>query len=301
MKIDRLIGIITLLLQNEKMTAPDLAVRFEVSRRTINRDIEDICKAGIPIVTIQGINGGVSILENCKIDKTLFTAGDLQAIFTGLSSLDSVSLNRKYQNIIEKFSAHKDNIYASNHILIDLSSHYKNTLAPKIEMLQHSIETATIISFVYFNNNGERQVVLDPHLVIFQWSNWYVLGFDHDKKGFRLYKLNRICDMKQTDQHFEFQEIPKEKLSFSNYFTDEIQAVILFEKSEKYRLIEEYGANNFHEVENEKLCFSFPFTNQNYLLDWILSFGEKAELIEPKELRGLLRLRLKNALKQYSE
>ena len=85
MKVDRLIGIVTLLLQNEKMTAPELASRFEVSRRTINRDIEDICKAGIPIVTTQGVGGGISIMEGYSIDKTLFTSAEIQAIFSGLA------------------------------------------------------------------------------------------------------------------------------------------------------------------------------------------------------------------------
>ena len=69
MKIDRLIGIITILLQRDKITAPELAERFEVSRRTINRDIEDICKAGIPVITTQGNGGGISIIDNYKIDK----------------------------------------------------------------------------------------------------------------------------------------------------------------------------------------------------------------------------------------
>ena len=91
MKIDRLIGIITILLQKDKVTAPELARRFEVSRRTINRDIEDICKAGIPIVTTQGNGGGISISDSYKIDKTLFTHDELQAVFSGLQGIDSVS------------------------------------------------------------------------------------------------------------------------------------------------------------------------------------------------------------------
>ncbi len=81
MKIDRQIGIITMLLQKEKVTAPYLADRFEVSRRTINRDIEDICMAGIPIVTLQGNNGGIMIAEGCKIDKSIFTHEELRAVF----------------------------------------------------------------------------------------------------------------------------------------------------------------------------------------------------------------------------
>ena len=104
MKIDRLIGIITILLQRDKITAPELAERFEVSRRTINRDIEDICKAGIPVITTQGNGGGISIIDNYKIDKSLLTSEELQAIFTGLKSIDSVSKTSYMKKLFEKFA-----------------------------------------------------------------------------------------------------------------------------------------------------------------------------------------------------
>ena len=96
MKIDRLIGILAILLQQEKVTAPVLAEKFEVSRRTISRDIEAICKAGIPIVTTQGQKGGISIMEGYRIDRTLLTSSEMQAILAGLRSLDSVSGTNRY-------------------------------------------------------------------------------------------------------------------------------------------------------------------------------------------------------------
>ena len=87
MKIDRLIGILSILLQREKVTAPYLAEKFEVSRRTINRDIEDICKAGIPLVTSRGPGGGISIMEGYRMDRTLITSGEMEAILVGLRSI----------------------------------------------------------------------------------------------------------------------------------------------------------------------------------------------------------------------
>ena len=90
MKIDRLIGILSVLLQQERTTAPELAEKFEVSRRTINRDIEDLCMAGIPIQTSQGVGGGISIMEGYSMDRTLLTSKDMKMIMAGLRSLDSV-------------------------------------------------------------------------------------------------------------------------------------------------------------------------------------------------------------------
>ena len=105
MKTDRLIGILSILLQEEKTTAPELAERFVVSRRTINRDIEDLCRAGIPIRTVQGSGGGISIMDGYRMDRTILTSRDMQMILAGLRSLDSVSGSRYYSQLMEKLQS----------------------------------------------------------------------------------------------------------------------------------------------------------------------------------------------------
>ena len=119
MKIDRLIGIITTLQQKKTVTAPYLAEKFEVSRRTINRDIEDICKAGIPIVTTQGVNGGISIMDGFSLDTTVFTEQELAAIFTGLKSLDSVSNSASAEKLAQKIGG-SSAIRLADNMVIDL-------------------------------------------------------------------------------------------------------------------------------------------------------------------------------------
>ena len=105
MKIDRLIGILSILLQKETVTAPALAEQFEVSRRTISRDIDTLCQAGIPIVTRQGVNGGISIMDGYRIDRTLLTNSEMKDILAGLRSLDSVNGTNRYGQLMEKLSA----------------------------------------------------------------------------------------------------------------------------------------------------------------------------------------------------
>lgn len=123
MKIDRLIGILSVLLRQEVTTAPKLAEIFEVSRRTINRDIEDLCRAGIPIQTIQGTGGGIRIMEGYAMDRTLLTSKDMQMIMAGLRSLDSVSGSQYYGQLMEKIKpGSSDLISGRDFILIDLSS-----------------------------------------------------------------------------------------------------------------------------------------------------------------------------------
>ena len=105
MKIDRLIGILSILLQRNKITTAELAGKFEVSRRTILRDIESLNRAGIPIVTSQGQGGGISIIENFKIDKTVLSSDEMQSIISGLRSLDSVSETKRYRQLMDKLSS----------------------------------------------------------------------------------------------------------------------------------------------------------------------------------------------------
>ena len=176
MKIDRLISIIFILLQKDKVTAPELAKRFEVSRRTINRDIADICKVGIPIVTTQGSGGGISILDSYKIDKALFNKDELQAIFSGLQGIDSISKRSYLANIAEKLSKKNNQIESNgNIIIIDRSSHDQKPLVQKIELIKMAIQESKYISFLYYSEKGESVRRIEPSYLIFRWSAWYVL------------------------------------------------------------------------------------------------------------------------------
>jgi len=302
MKIDRLIGILSILLQHEKVTAPFLAEKFEVSRRTINRDIEDLCKAGIPIVTTQGQNGGISIMEGYRIERTLLTSSDMQAILAGLRSLDSVCGTNRYQQLMEKFSAGDSSVLASNnHIMIDLSSWYKSSLAPKIELIQAAIDRTYNISFTYYSPKGESQRKIEPYLLVFQWAAWYVWGYCHDRLDYRMFKLNRILDLKNTGETFEPRQHPGFSVSNEKIFPYNIDVSALFDPDMKWRLIEEYGIDSFAEQPDGKLLFQFGFADRESLFGWILSFGAKVELLKPENLRTEFFQMIKDISKKYKE
>lgn len=203
MKIDRLVGILSVLLQKDNVSAPYLAEKFEVSRRTINRDIEDLCKAGIPIVTRQGANGGISVMENFKIDKTLLTNSDMQAILTGLKSLDSISGTNRYRTLIEKFAGDGCELLSDNRIIIDLSGWDKSAVAQKTALLESAIVKRTKVTFKYFSPSGESERKAEPYRIVFQWSNWYLWAFCTERQDYRMFKLSRMTELKATDEIFE--------------------------------------------------------------------------------------------------
>lgn len=300
MKIDRLIGILSLLLQNEKVTAPYLAEKFEVSRRTINRDIEDLCKAGIPIVTSPGHGGGISIMDGYKVDSTLLTSADMQTILAGLRSLDSVSGTNQVSLLMEKLSSGASSLMpGGQNILIDLSSWYKESLAPKIEKIRDSMDNHKILSFKYYASKGESQRMIEPYYLIFRWSSWYVWGYCKDRNDYRLFKLNRMENL-AVGEIFSSRSAPFPDISNEKIFPHIYQVKAIVKKEYKWRLIEEYGKDSFTEQSDGNMLFSFGFTDEESILSWILSFRGKAELLSPEYLRKYLQKLGKELEKQYN-
>lgn len=302
MKTDRLIGILSVLLQEEKTTAPALAERFEVSRRTIQRDIEDLCRAGIPIRTLQGMGGGISIMEGYRMDRTILTSRDMQMILAGLRSLDSVSGSSYYSRLMEKIRAgSSDFISGRDCLLIDLSSWYKDSLAPKIGTLLDAIEERHLVSFRYYAPSGESDRTVEPCFLIFRWSSWYLWGYCRDREDFRLFKLNRMDRVLKTDMRFEGREAEVPDLSGEKIFPGWIRVKALFDPDQKWRLIEEFGPESFRETEDGRLLFTADYTDLESLTSWIMTFGNKAELLEPAEAREMVTRTVKRMAEIYRQ
>lgn len=301
MKIDRLIGILSVLLQKEKVSAPYLAELFEVSRRTINRDIEDLCKAGIPILTKQGINGGISIMDNYKIDRALLTNSEMQDILAGLRSLDSVNGTKRYNILMEKLSVgSSDFMTGSQSVLIDLSSWYKDLLAPKIEIIRNAIEICRELKFFYISPNGESMRCIEPYYLIFRWSSWYVWGWCKNRKDFRLFKLNRMDKVKLSENTFSKRCVSFPDLSNERIFPGTVKVKILFEPECKWRIAEEFGMECFEVRPDGKLLFHADYTDKDNLISWILTFGDKAELLTPEDIRLEIKKIIKKMETRYS-
>lgn len=286
MKIDRLIGILAVLLQKKLVTAPYLAEKFEVSRRTINRDIEDLCKAGIPIVTKQGVNGGISIMDDYKPERTLLTNTEMQDILAGLRSLDSINGTNRYGQLMEKLAVGASDFMTGNQsVLIDLSSWYKDSLVPKIELIRNAIDNCRELEFHYYAPRGESDRSIQPYYLIFRWSSWYVWGWCKEKEDFRLFKLNRLDKLQLSEKVFIKQSVPLPDLSNEHIFPGGIRVKALFEANCKWRLVEEFGPNCFEELPDGKLLFHTEYTDEESLLTWFLGFREQAVILEPENIK----------------
>ena len=301
MKIDRLIGILTILLQKDKVTAPQLADMFEVSVRTINRDIDDLTLAGIPLITTRGVNGGIQIMDGYRMDKTLLTNHDMQAILTGLRSLDSISKTNRYAQLMEKLSAGNSSVLtADEHILINLAAWNKQAVSSRLEIIHHAIEKAHILHFQYVSPKGETLRTIEPYYLIFEWNNWYVWGWCIDKKDYRLFKLRRMTEI-QTGNSFSKRKVPYPDLSNDRIFPVRYHVKAIIQPQYKWRILEEYGPDSFVVQEDGNLLFAYGFTDSESIRSWVLSFGEGIELLEPEDFREELKTFGENLINKYAK
>lgn len=296
MKIDRQIGILSILLQKERVKVKELSEKFEVSTRTIARDIDDICAAGIPIVSERGQSGGISVMEGFKLDKTLLTSLEMQGIIAGLKGLDSVCGTSRYRQLMEKLSPDAVQV---NDIIIDLSSWDKTAVADKIEFIRTAINDCEKIAFAYYSPSGDSNRTIEPYSLIFQWSNWYVWGWCESRGDYRMFKLTRLAELRLAGEKFERRDVPEYSCDKLRHTKGEIEARVRFDKSVKWRIIDEFGTElpEFEEDGSAQVVFTWSDVPSFY--QYILSFGDKAEIISPDKYRREFGELLKRMLEKY--
>ena len=303
MKVDRLLAIVTILTQKRKVKAKDLAERFEVSLRTIYRDIEDIGKAGIPIVTYPGGSGGVGIAEGFTLDKSALTREEMQSIVLGLKSLSSVMPGPSVNFLLGKLSPEPGRFIAlKDEIIIDLASHYKNSLAPKISLLRKAIEDKKAVRFTYYAKTGRTVRELEPYFIAFKWSAWYVFGYCRLRGDFRLFKLNRLLHLEMTEDSFQLREISEKQLDLEAFYSDpetNQYATLLLDRSLEYVMVDEYGPESYESADENHILAKWDYVNEQEMVKTVLSLGGGAKVMSPESLVNAVRAEAEKILGRY--
>lgn len=308
MKIDRLISIIMLLLERNKISAAKLAKMFDVTPRTIYRDIETINLAGIPIVTYPGVNGGIGIMEEYKIEKKLFTISDITSLLIGLGSIHSTITTEEILNTTAKIKGliPPDQIIdielKSNQIAIDHTPWIGNRkLNVNLDEIRTALYENRLISFKYSAQNGiksERKV--EPYRLVLKDSNWYLQGYCTTRKDFRTFKLSRITSLEISEDTFVARNFDYKALEMSSDIKKKsILVKLLIDESLKDMMTDFCGEENITPSANGKLIASFPFTEDDYSYGMILRLGDKCKCLEPENVRLELIRRVENLLNIY--
>ena len=298
MKIDRLIGILTLLLRRDNMTISALAARFEVSERTIRRDLDALCRAGVPVATRQGSGGGVSIAEGYRMDRTLLTPEDWKAILCGLRGLDTVSDAPRAQTLADRLTP--AGAEERGEIEIDLGSFYANDRAEKIAALRRAIAGHRLVAFHYSAASGTTDRAVEPYRLLFRWSDWYLSAFCTLRRDYRLFRLSRMWDVAVTEERFAPRPDGLEQGMDDRYFAQKpIRLRARFDPSVRWRLIEEYGPASFTEEPDGWLLLERDYVSYENLKSWVLSFGACVRVERPDKLRQELLAEAREMVSYY--
>lgn len=289
MKTDRLFGITMYLLNHGKTSATKLAEIFEVSVRTIQRDIDSLCAAGIPIASAYGADGGYEILDSFGIDKQISTQKDYNYILTALNGLISAYSNSNVASLKERLSAISDDF--NSDIVLDFGVLKENTAINKnMKLIQKAIATNHTMRFNYTNgDNIEKSCETEPVATIYKWYSWYMIGFCLKYDDYRLYKLVRMGDLQITHSsstrvHNTWNVISKleSQKDTRNYWDIKLYC----KKEIKVKCLEYLNGKVIKTLDNGDIIMQLHVPdNEHFWYGTILSFGDKAEVLEPYELK----------------
>lgn len=308
MKIDRLISIILILLDRNKVSAKELADKFEVSLRTIYRDIDTINMSGIPIISTSGINGGFKIMEQYKLDKKVFSASDIVTLLRGLESVSSVLSRQeiintfvKVQSLIPNDSVNEIEL-KKNQILIDLQPWKGNAkLQNYLNVINEAMENQRVVAFEYYDRVGKQsERTVEPYRLMLKVNSWYVQGYCLDKEAFRMFKLTRMTNLQILKESFTTREVPPILSEFTDKMSKkQIVVKLLIHESVRDKVMEYCGIENVIPDKEHYYIALLPFIQDDAGFNLILSFGDKCECLEPLEVREELIRRIYNLSEIY--
>ena len=308
MKVDRLISIIMMLLDKKRIGAQELANTFEVSPRTIYRDIEAINMAGIPIRSISGVGGGFEIMPEYKIDKKVFSTADLSAILMGLSSLSNMVRGDELVNALAKVKSFipaekaKDIEIKTNQICIDLSPWIGNrNIRPYLETIRTALQDCKLLSFEYTAHRGNKTVrTVEPYQLVLKSSHWYFYGYCCTRNDYRLFRLSRMSELQMEQETFVPRDYQKPILDFEEILVAmQTEVKIRIHKSILDRVLEYCTFDHFTPDGDEHYFVNFPFIENDYHYDILLSFGDKCECLEPLHIRTEIKRKIHNMAAIY--
>jgi predicted DNA-binding transcriptional regulator YafY len=301
MKVDRLVSIIMILLDKKRIGAQELADMFEVSPRTIYRDIDTINMAGIPVRSTSGVGGGFEIMQKYKIDKKVFSTADLSAILMGLSSLSNMMRGDELVNALAKVKSFipadraKDIELKVNQIYIDLSPWMGNrNIQPYLEIIKTALQESKLLTFEYADRYGNKTArTAEPYQLVLKSSHWYWQGYCHKRNDFRLFKLSRTSNLQIQEEFFTPRDYQKPQLDFTDILaTMQTKIKIRIHKSIMDRVIDYCTYEHFTPDGDEFYIVSFPFIENEYYYNILFSFGDKCECLEPLHIRTEMKRRI---------
>lgn len=293
-KIDRLIAIIMILLERDKVSASELANMFEVTPRTIYRDLDSINQAGIPIVAVSGPGNGVSILKSYKIEKHLFSTSEITALLMALGSIQSNLPSKEITTALAKVKGmvppdkQEELNFKTNQIKIDFSPWlYSGSVAQRIQLIQNAMEHQFHLKFEYKNGKHERSMrEMEPYCLLLKGEDWYVQGYCLMRHDFRTFKILRMQNINVIEKRFKRRQLPFEQKKQTHFGNETLIKVTLRVHEDLVdKIISRFGEECLSEEKPNYYIAQVYMPISDLAARYLLSYGDKCECIEPASMR----------------
>lgn len=296
MKINRMFEMVYLLLNKKSMTAGEFAAHFEVSPRTIYRDVELLSSAGIPIYMTKGKGGGISLLPDFVLNKTVLTEGEKADILSALHAVEAVNLEQA-NTAVQKLSSLFGNTNV-DWVEVDFSGWANaDEEAKRFSQLKTAIIGKKKVVFAYHGAEGSTQRTVEPMKLCFKGQGWYLYAFCMVRQDYRFFKLRRMKELKLLDEHFERTPPPK-IFDGSKVFQDNFVTLTLkLSKKMAYRVYDEFS--QYKTLPGGDFIAQLTMPRGDWVYHYLATFGEHCEILEPEDIRLQIKEKLKRTLEQY--
>ena len=299
MQINRLLEIIYILLDKKIVTAKELSEYFEVSQRTIYRDIDTLSGAGIPVYTNKGKGGGISLLDNFVLNKSMLSDKEQIDILSSLQGLNALNVP-DVEPVLKKLAIMFDKKNTS-WIDVDLSHWGSNSNeGEKFNLLKTAILNRNVVTFHYFSSYGEKtERTIEPVKIIFKGQGWYIYGFCKTKNDFRIFKITRIKNLICSKEIFK-RDIPEDIWSNNKDYNNRmVKLVLRIEARMAYRIYDEFEEENIVKNSDGSFTVTMTFPEDQWIYGYVLSYSNYAEILEPRHIRETIKRKFEEGLKKY--
>lgn len=300
MQVSRMFEIIYLLLNKKETTAQELAEHFEVSSRTIYRDIEKLSEAGIPIYTCKGKGGGIRLLDHFVLNKSYLSKEEQKDILASLQGMHALQVQELHA-VLGKLSAFFG-MEEQQWLEINFSPWNSSlVLGDVFNQLKEAILMCHRVQFFYSGGSGitsERDV--EPMKLVFRGHSWYLFAWCIHKKDFRYFKLTRMRQVKIGQEQFKRRVIEKEeKEEEGGYSRNNRKVVVQIDVEKAYRVYDEFTETQWEKTEDGHFLVTFEMPENEWLYEYLMTFGAALKVLEPKEVGKELVRRYEQALERY--
>lgn len=292
MKYRIMIKMLMLLITRRKVTAKEIADRFEISVRSVYRYVEELNVAGVPVDVVRGRYGGIFIADTFKLPAGYFTRGEYAATINALTAMLSTVNDEELVSALEKLQreqkSDKRELTVCGNIIVDGGAWADLGKFPhKMKVCEQAVRESRCIEIDYISREGEHSKrVIDPHVLIYKQNVWYLYAFCHSRQDFRTFKIGRIKGARFTGRSFVKKEITKDEIPLNfEYTSEQLIPVTLEIKKDGIADVEEWlGVDNV-EPYGDGLIANVSLPDDDMLVAKILGYGGKVKVIAPLDLK----------------